>query len=1119
MTRRRKFVLVPLGVLAALMLLLVLLFDWNWLKGLAEAQASSALGRPVEIAGDLDVDLGFTSEITVNDVRVANADWASDEPLAQVPQATVAIDLWALLGGDLVLPEVRVQDPALKLERGAEGRANWEMGGAGGGGPPSIPVIGDLTITGTTIDYVDHPSGREVMATLATIQGSAPAEGDLVLTADGTLADQPLEVEFGGGSRAALGGGGEPFPFGLTVEWGEQRFIAGGTAEDLMQGKGVISTVELRAVNLNALLALAGLPEQDLPTIELDGVIEREGQTIRVLALDARLPHSDLHGEATVELGSPPTIQADLVSRVIDISEVRRLWQDPAAADRALADAEAALEAARTDDQPAQDQGPGPELPFSFAQLPDWTADIRYRVASLQSQQLQLQDLRVHGRLENQVPYLSATGQGQLEGQPVSIDVQLGPQQGTDPSPYPVDVSMQAANNHVRAEGTIQQPVELTGIDLTLSASSEQPNRMLRLVGIDAPDIPPLDVSAELHQQEQTWRLEQFDAAVGESRLSGTLALDRSGERPLLTGDLQSERLLLDQLIPAGQQQEDGAGDDGPGLTEDGGLNLDALPDLNVDLQFRGEDVRYQAYRLQPVTLDLRIVDKVPVLRASGEGSYHDAPLTVEAQLGTEQFLENPDVPYPVDVSLEALETSASAEGTVAQPGSFTGLDVQVNLEGPTLEQLGNVVQVSLPDTPPYSLNGQLTRTGDAWALDELEGRIGDSDVSGTATLELGGERPTLTADLVSQTLDFDDLAPLIGAPPATGEGETVSAQQAQEAARAEETQGVLPDDEISVPDLKAMDARVHFRGENVNAPQIALETIELEVRLEDGVLTIDPATFEIAGGELDGKIVLDARPRPADASVDISVRRVDLRRFLQGFDIEIAGIETDQEGVGTLFGRTDFTAQGNSVQELAASADGQLALVMEGGRLNALIIEALGLDVGEVLALLFSEEGDGGGPSDSDSGQQAMVAIRCFVASFDIEGGLMQSKGIVLDTEDDRITGAGTIDLGQEQLDLRFEAQVRDASGFAAGTPIQITGSFSDPQVDVVSQELIEKGLAALGLGIVLPVVGAVLPFIETGGDVPSNCQQLIAAAEEAGGADLSDGTSGAGEDQPAAE
>ena len=44
------------------------------------------------------------------------------------------------------------------------------------------------------------------------------------------------------------------------------------------------------------------------------------------------------------------------------------------------------------------------------------------------------------------------------------------------------------------------------------------------------------------------------------------------------------------------------------------------------------------------------------------------------------------------------------------------------------------------------------------------------------------------------------------------------------------------------------------------------------------------------------------------------------------------------------------------------------------------------------------------------------------------------------------------------------------------------------------------EKGLAALALGVVLPVIGAVLPFIETGEAEGVNCAALINEARTAG-------------------
>ena len=171
----------------------------------------------------------------------------------------------------------------------------------------------------------------------------------------------------------------------------------------------------------------------------------------------------------------------------------------------------------------------------------------------------------------------------------------------------------------------------------------------------------------------------------------------------------------------------------------------------------------------------------------------------------------------------------------------------------------------------------------------------------------------------------------------------------------------------------------------------------------------------------------------------------------------------------------------------MAAAADGELAVIMGGGQINALIIEALGLDVGEILAVLAA------GGEEKESG---MVPVQCLVSRFEVQDGVMTTRALVLETSDSTVTGSGTIDLGQETLDLTLLAHPKDASVLSASTPVAIKGTFRDPQIDVVSEELAEKGLAALALGVVLPVIGAILPFIETGEAEGVNCAALMKAA-----------------------
>ena len=236
--------------------------------------------------------------------------------------------------------------------------------------------------------------------------------------------------------------------------------------------------------------------------------------------------------------------------------------------------------------------------------------------------------------------------------------------------------------------------------------------------------------------------------------------------------------------------------------------------------------------------------------------------------------------------------------------------------------------------------------------------------------------------------------------------------------------------------------------------------------------------------------MTLDGQSDVLDGEFDLTLRSIKLNELFSRFDVEIADIEMEQEGVGTFGGGAQLKARGNSIHELAASADGEVAVIMDGGQISALIVEAIGLDVGEALGLLVTE---------GDDEQSTMVPIECFVARFAVQDGVMETEALVLETSDSTITGKGQIRLGEEELALELLAHPKDASALTASTPVRIEGTFKDPEVDLISEELQEKSLAALALGVVLPVIGAVLPFIEQGEAKDSNCGRLIADTEAA--------------------
>ena len=117
------------AVLLIALLVLILLFDWNWFKGPIEQVVQARTGRAFHIRGNLDVDLGMTTTIKADDLSFGNAPWSKQEDMASADRAEIEVQLWPLIfRRQAHLPEIRLSSPRLHLETGLDGVGNWDFG-------------------------------------------------------------------------------------------------------------------------------------------------------------------------------------------------------------------------------------------------------------------------------------------------------------------------------------------------------------------------------------------------------------------------------------------------------------------------------------------------------------------------------------------------------------------------------------------------------------------------------------------------------------------------------------------------------------------------------------------------------------------------------------------------------------------------------------------------------------------------------------------------------------------------------------------------------------------------------------------------------------------------------
>jgi uncharacterized protein involved in outer membrane biogenesis len=463
-------------------------------------------------------------------------------------------------------------------------------------------------------------------------------------------------------------------------------------------------------------------------------------------------------------------------------------------------------------------------------------------------------------------------------------------------------------------------------------------------------------------------------------------------------------------------------------------------------------------------------------VRLDGNGTFAGKPFRLDLVGGSLLQLRDTSEPYPIRVEAHIGKTKGMVDGTMQDPVKFTGVDLRLDLAGEDLAQLFPILGIPLPKTPPYRLAGHLVRDGDRWRFSDMKGGVGDSDLEGEVAIETGGDRPKATADLVSQRLDFDDLATLIGAAPATGPGETATAEQKQEAKERKKTGLVLPNRKVDLKRLRAMDMTVTLDGKQINAPSLPMQNFKAKFQLQNGLLTVEPLSFGIADGHIEGRLSLNGREDIPTAATDLNIRSVKFAEFFK--DSKFAA-----ETGGVFGGHIQFEGKGRSTAEILGDANGGLSIFMTGGKFSNLLLELIGVDIAESLGLVLTKD--------------KPVPVRCAVGDFSLRDGLMKSKILVFDTTDTKVTGEGTINLRDEKLDLKLEAHPKDPSLLEARTPILIRGRLGKPEFGVDPSEAAVRGAAAVALGVLLTPLAALLPMIELGLGKDSPCQKLIAEAQ----------------------
>jgi hypothetical protein len=235
----------------------------------------------------------------------------------------------------------------------------------------------------------------------------------------------------------------------------------------------------------------------------------------------------------------------------------------------------------------------------------------------------------------------------------------------------------------------------------------------------------------------------------------------------------------------------------------------------------------------------------------------------------------------------------------------------------------------------------------------------------------------------------------------------------------------LIPDTKLPFELLRAVTGSVKFNFADIRMGGADVRRIDGAVSVKDAQLRLDPFTIAAPDQRLTGLLVADGGKDPPSVHLELDAPGLALRPLLMA--LGLPGVAS-----GTAEVRADLTGTGDTPRALAASLDGWAGVSVEGGQLDAQMVNSW---LGPLQALHI------GGGDTTD--------LRCFALRGDAKSGIVSIKPLALNTAALIVDGNGDIDLGHETLALRLRPRTK-IGGTGIALPLRVTGPMRDPSARI---------------------------------------------------------------------
>jgi uncharacterized protein involved in outer membrane biogenesis len=618
-------------------------YDFNKLKPQIVRMVKDTTGRELFLGGDIEIKIGLTPTLVIEDVSFQNVSWGSRPEMAKIRRLELKLAVLPLFRRIILFKRLILIDPDILIETNGAGKSNLEFETVKNKDvltskeqEPSLDksilsalAFNDIRIEKGHFTYNSGQSGRTYTLNLESATASAKADGRVALRLNGGYNSKPFRVNATLGSLSALTDPHKTWAVNVTSQIAGSTVTIDGTVKDPINSKGLAVTVTGTGPSIPEILKKYNITY--IPELGPFDV------TAKLVDPDGRLGLTSID----LKVGGDDGVRARATGSIQDLIRGKGLSIVVA--------------------------GTGPSIPEILK---------KYNIT-----------------------YIPELGPFDVTAKLVDPDGRLGL---TD-----IDLKVGTGEMvKTRVMGTVENLTAIKGINLSFDIQGEDIAHLKKITGKPMLYNGPFSVSGNaVALSEKSYKIFGLKAFIQESDLNGSIEINLEDKTPRITADLRSEKLDLRPLFPKKGSKPGEPGKDSDKLParktkvfSDTPLPLEMLKQVDADIELNAKQLLLTLLFLSDTNAHMVLENghlTVNPLKIGVNGGTLDGHLDLQvqgkaAQLATALRVDQ----YKLGSMIKKLGISDSLHGNVDMKLDLQGrgssiAELMAGLNGKTMVVMG----------------------------------------------------------------------------------------------------------------------------------------------------------------------------------------------------------------------------------------------------------------------------------------------------------------------------------------------------------------------------------------------------------------------------------------------